>query len=122
MFGGGGGRGECRRGGGDDVGLVGMRPRGVPLASRLAAAIEEFEGQAVPVGILDIGLYRDDIPAMDLGPQIRPTELPTDIHGRRVVLVDDVLYTGRSIRAAPDALIDFGRPARIQFAGLVDRG
>ena len=112
---------ERNRGVGDLV-LVGMRTRGVPLASRLAAAIQEFEGQAVPVGALDIGLYRDDIPAMDLRPQIRPTELPTDIHGKRVVLVDDVLYTGRSLRAALDALIDFGRPASIQLAVLVDRG
>jgi len=108
----------------DDVVLVGMRTRGVPLASRLAAAIQEFESAQgrVPVGALDIGLYRDDIPAMELRPQIRPTELPTDIHGKRVVLVDDVLYTGRSIRAALDALIDFGRPASIQLAVLVDRG
>jgi pyrimidine operon attenuation protein/uracil phosphoribosyltransferase len=112
---------ERNRGVGDLV-LVGMRTRGVPLASRLAAAIQEFEGQAVPVGALDIGLYRDDIPAMELRPQIRPTELPTDIHGKRVVLVDDVLYTGRSLRAALDALIDFGRPASIQLAVLVDRG
>jgi len=111
-----------RNRGPDDLVLVGMRTRGVPLASRLAAAIQEFEGQAVPVGALDIGLYRDDIPAMDLRPQIKPTELPTDIHGKRVVLVDDVLYTGRSIRAALDALIDFGRPASIQLAVLVDRG
>jgi len=106
----------------DDLVLVGMRTRGVPLAARLASAIQEFEGQAVPVGALDIGLYRDDIPAMDLRPQIKPTELPTDIHGKRVVLVDDVLYTGRSLRAALDALIDFGRPASIQLAVLVDRG
>ncbi len=106
----------------DDVVLVGMRTRGVPLASRLAAAILEFERQSVPVGALDIGLYRDDIPALELTPQIKPTELPTDIHGKRVVLVDDVLYTGRSIRAALDALIDFGRPASIQLAVLVDRG
>ncbi len=106
----------------DGVVLVGMRTRGVPLAERLAAAIQEFEQRAVPVGVLDIGLYRDDIPAMDLRPQIRPTELPTDIHGKRLVLVDDVLYTGRSIRAALDALIDFGRPASIQLAVLVDRG
>jgi pyrimidine operon attenuation protein/uracil phosphoribosyltransferase len=106
----------------DDLVLVGMRTRGVPLASRLAEAIQEFEGRPVPVGALDIGLYRDDIPAMDLRPQIRPTELPTDIHGKRVVLVDDVLYTGRSIRAALDALIDFGRPASIPLAVLVDRG
>ena len=105
-----------------DLILVGMRTRGVPLAQRIADAIREFEGATVPVGALDIGLYRDDIPAMDLHPQIKPTELPTDIHGKRVVLVDDVLYTGRSIRAALDALIDFGRPASIQLAVLVDRG
>ena len=106
----------------DDVFLVGMRTRGVPLAERLAAAIREFEGRDVPVGTLDIGLYRDDIPAMELRAQIKPTELPADLDGKRIVLVDDVLYTGRSIRAALDALIDFGRPAAIQLAVLVDRG
>ncbi len=106
----------------DGLVLVGMRTRGVPLAQRLADAIQEFEGQAVPVGALDIGLYRDDIPYLELHPQIKPTELPTDIAGKRVVLVDDVLFTGRSIRAALDALIDFGRPASIQLAVLVDRG
>ncbi|MBI2912990.1 MAG: bifunctional pyr operon transcriptional regulator/uracil phosphoribosyltransferase PyrR, partial [Chloroflexi bacterium] len=106
----------------EGVVLVGMRTRGVPLAHRLAGAIQEFEGEAVPVGALDIGLYRDDIPYLDIGPRIQPTELPTDIAGKRVVLVDDVLYTGRSIRAALDALIDFGRPASIQLAVLVDRG
>ncbi len=106
----------------DNVVLVGMRTRGVPLARRLADAIQEFERETVPVGVLDIGLYRDDIPYRELRPQIRPTDLPTDIDGKRVVLVDDVLYTGRSIRAALDALIDFGRPASIQLAVLVDRG
>ena len=105
-----------------DVVLVGMRTRGVPLAQRLAAAIQEFEGEAVPIGALDIGLYRDDIPQMVLKARIQPTEMPTDIDGKRVVLVDDVLYTGRSIRAALDALTDFGRPANIQLAVLVDRG
>src|SRR5438445_13262412 len=99
-----------------------MRTRGVPHAQRLAAAIQEFEGQAVPVGSLDIGLYRDDITSMELRPRIHPTEMPTDVDGRRVILVDDVLYTGRSIRAALDALTDFGRPAAIQLAVLVDRG
>ncbi len=106
----------------EGVVLVGMRTRGVPLAHRLAGAIQEFEGEAVPVGTLDIGLYRDDIPSLELRPRIRSTELPTDIDGKRLVLVDDVLYTGRSIRAALDALIDFGRPASIQLAVLVDRG
>ncbi|MCJ7510635.1 MAG: bifunctional pyr operon transcriptional regulator/uracil phosphoribosyltransferase PyrR [Dehalococcoidia bacterium] len=106
----------------DDLVLVGMRTRGVPLAARLAQRIAEFEGREVPVGALDIGLYRDDISYLDLKPQLKPTEIPTDIAGRRVVLVDDVLFTGRSIRAALDALIDFGRPQQIQLAVLVDRG
>ena len=104
------------------VALVGMHTRGVPLARRLADAIREFEGDSVPVGELDIGLYRDDIPSLELGPRLQRTELPVDIDGLRVVLVDDVLYTGRSIRAAMDALTDFGRPAGIQLAVLVDRG
>ena len=102
--------------------IVGMRTRGVPLAIRLAQRITEFEGQPVPVGALDIGLYRDDISYLDLKPQLKPTEIPTDIAGKVVVLVDDVLFTGRSIRAALDALIDFGRPRHIQLAVLVDRG
>jgi pyrimidine operon attenuation protein/uracil phosphoribosyltransferase len=105
-----------------DVVLVGMRTRGVPLAARLAQHIADFEGREVPVGALDIGLYRDDISYLDLKPQLKPTEIPTDIAGKRVVLVDDVLFTGRSIRAALDALIDFGRPQHIQLAVLVDRG
>lgn len=102
--------------------LVGMRTRGVPLAQRLATAIREFEGEDVPVGALDIGLYRDDLPARGTRVEIQPTELPQDIADQRVVLVDDVLFTGRSIRAALDALIDYGRPQRIQLAVLVDRG
>ena len=102
--------------------LVGMRTRGVPLAQRLAATIREFEGEDVPVGALDIGLYRDDLPARGTRIEIKPSELPQDIADKRVVLVDDVLYTGRSIRAALDALIDYGRPQRIQLAVLVDRG
>jgi pyrimidine operon attenuation protein/uracil phosphoribosyltransferase len=99
-----------------------MRTRGVPLAQRIAAAIREFEGDNVPVGALDIGLYRDDLPARGTRVEIKPSELPGDIADKRVVLVDDVLYTGRSIRAALDALIDYGRPQRIQLAVLVDRG
>ena len=102
--------------------LVGMRTRGVPLAQRLAEALEEFEGQTVPVGALDIGLYRDDLSQQGLRPQIKPSDIPTDVAGKRVVLVDDVLFTGRSIRAALDALVDFGRPAQVQVAVLVDRG
>ena len=104
------------------VALIGMHTRGVPLARRLAEAIREFEGESVPVGELDIGLYRDDIPSLELRPQLQRTEMPVDIDGWRAVLVDDVLYTGRSIRAAMDALTDFGRPASIQLAVLVDRG
>jgi len=106
----------------NDLVLVGMRTRGVPLATRLAQRTADFEGRGVPVGALDIGLYRDDISYLDLKPELKPTEIPTDIAGKRVVLVDDVLFTGRSIRAALDALIDFGRPQHIQLAVLVDRG
>lgn len=102
--------------------LIGMRTRGVPLAERIAAAIKEFEGREVPVGALDIGLYRDDIGSIDTAPRIQPSDLPTDVDGKTVILVDDVLYTGRSIRAALDALIDYGRPAAIQLAVVVDRG
>jgi pyrimidine operon attenuation protein/uracil phosphoribosyltransferase len=105
-----------------DLILVGMRTRGVPLAQRIAEAIRSFESEDVPVGALDIGLYRDDLPARGIDVEIKPSEMPEDIADRRVVLVDDVLYTGRSIRAALDALIDFGRPQRIQLAVLVDRG
>ncbi|MEX1255824.1 MAG: bifunctional pyr operon transcriptional regulator/uracil phosphoribosyltransferase PyrR [Dehalococcoidia bacterium] len=105
-----------------DLILVGMRTRGVPLAQRIANVIREFEGEDVPVGALDIGLYRDDLPARGTGVEIKPSELPEDIADKRVVLVDDVLYTGRSLRAALDALIDYGRPQRIQLAVLVDRG
>ena len=111
-----------RNSGAEAVVLVGMRTRGVPLAERLAEAIQEFEGESVPVGALDIGLYRDDIASMELRPRIQRTEMPADIDGKRVVIVDDVLYTGRSIRAALDALTDFGRPRDIQLAVLVDRG
>ncbi len=103
-----------------NVVLVGMRTRGVPLANRLAAAIGEIENESVPVGALDIGLYRDDIASR--APHVQPTDLPVAMDGRTVILVDDVLFTGRSIRAALDALTDFGRPAAIQLAVLVDRG
>lgn len=104
-----------------DLVFVGIETRGVPLAKRIAASIAHFEGEEVPLGTLDIGLYRDDLDDMGLV-QIKPSDIPTNIAGKRVVLVDDVLYTGRSIRAALDALISYGRPGRIQLAVLVDRG
>ncbi len=105
-----------------DLVFVGMRTRGVPLAHRLAGAIAGFEGEDIPVGSLDIGLHRDDLAERGADVLIQPSDIPTDIRGKRVVIVDDVLYTGRSIRAALDALIDYGRPQRIQLAVLVDRG
>lgn len=101
--------------------LVGLLSRGYPLAQRLAKAIADFEGVRVPVGSLDIGLYRDDVTTRSAPPPLRPSSLP-NIDGATVVLVDDVLFTGRSVRAAMDALIDFGRPARVRLAVLVDRG
>jgi len=109
--------------GAEDVVLVGMRTRGVPLARRIADIIEDFEGIPVPVGALDISLHRDDIAPSDLESANHSlTEIPVGIIDRRVILVDDVLYTGRSIRAAMDALIDLGRPSTIQLAVLIDRG
>jgi pyrimidine operon attenuation protein/uracil phosphoribosyltransferase len=104
-----------------DLVFVGMRTRGVPLAQRLASAIAAFEGVDVPVGSLDVGFYRDDLTERGPSVNIQPSDLP-EIAGKRVVLVDDVLYTGRTVRAALDALIDYGRPGRIQLAVLVDRG
>jgi len=105
-----------------DVVLVGMQTRGVPLAKRLAASIREIDGFTVPTGSLDISLYRDDISLRPLKPVAHPTDIPVDITDKHVVLVDDVFYTGRSIRAAMDAIMDFGRPKTIQLAVLVDRG
>jgi pyrimidine operon attenuation protein/uracil phosphoribosyltransferase len=105
-----------------DVVLVGMRTRGVPLAKRLAATIQSFESVSVPVGALDIGLYRNDISSLESNSTMQGTDIPTDITGKQVILVDDVLYTGRSIRAAMDALMDLGRPESIQLAVLIDRG
>ena len=102
--------------------LVGMHTRGVPLATRLAANIENFAGVSIPVGALDISLYRDDLSSLDPQPTVQHTDIPLDIEGKSIVLVDDVLYTGRSIRAAMDALIDLGRPQLIQLAVLIDRG
>jgi len=102
--------------------LVGIRKRGVPLAERIASAVEQFEGESVPVGALDITLYRDDIQMISSNPVVGKTEINEDINDRVVVLVDDVLFTGRTVRAALDELIDFGRPRAIQLAVLIDRG
>jgi pyrimidine operon attenuation protein/uracil phosphoribosyltransferase len=102
--------------------LVGMQTRGVPLAKRLALTIKQLENIEVPVGSLDISLYRDDLSNLHLKPVVQRTEVPTDVTGKHIVLVDDVFYTGRSIRAAMDAIMDLGRPQTIQLAVLVDRG
>jgi len=102
--------------------LVGVRTRGVPLARRLARLVAEAGAPPPPVGALDITLYRDDLTTVAPQPVLRGTEIPGSIDGRTVVLVDDVLYTGRTVRAALDEIIDFGRPARIKLAVLVDRG
>jgi pyrimidine operon attenuation protein / uracil phosphoribosyltransferase len=110
-----------RNQGADDVVLVGLYTRGVVLAHRLAASIQEFEGVSVPVGTLDASFFRDDIGLRPVHP-VGPTEVPTDVTGKVVVLVDDVLYTGRTIRAALNALVDIGRPRSVQLAVLVDRG
>jgi pyrimidine operon attenuation protein/uracil phosphoribosyltransferase len=102
--------------------LVGIRTRGVFLAHRLRDCIEKIESKKLPVGALDITLYRDDLTRVAAGPKVHKTEIDFDISGQAVVLIDDVLYSGRTIRAALDALIDFGRPKSIQLAVLIDRG
>jgi pyrimidine operon attenuation protein / uracil phosphoribosyltransferase len=114
---------ERNRGVGD-VALIGVRSRGVPLARRLARALKDITGDDVPTGALDITLYRDDLMRHAVGPQplVRKTEIPFTIDDRTIILVDDVLYTGRTTRAALDALIDYGRPKAIQLVALVDRG
>ncbi|MBA2341502.1 MAG: bifunctional pyr operon transcriptional regulator/uracil phosphoribosyltransferase PyrR [Pyrinomonadaceae bacterium] len=106
----------------DDLYLIGIRRRGVPLAERLADKINDLEATRPPVGILDITLYRDDLSTVGANPIVNRTELPISVENRNIVLVDDVLYTGRTIRAALDQLIDFGRPRRVQLAVLIDRG
>lgn len=106
----------------DNVALIGIRRRGGPLAVRLAKRIEEIEGVKVPVGILDITLYRDDLTTLAAQPQVHRTEVFFNINDLNIILVDDVMYTGRTVRAAMDALIDLGRPRSIQLAVLVDRG
>jgi pyrimidine operon attenuation protein / uracil phosphoribosyltransferase len=111
-----------RNKGADDLVLVGVCSGGVPLARCLREKIQAIEGVDVPVGSVDITLYRDDLSKTVFQPQLKRTDIPFSIDGRKVVLVDDVLYTGRTIRAAMDALIDFGRPSCIQLAVLIDRG
>lgn len=111
-----------RNRGGEDIALVGIAARGDDLARRLGAEIERIEGVRLPVGVLDITFYRDDIGMRAEAPEVHETRIPFDIAGKTVVLVDDVLFTGRTIRAAMDALVDFGRPRAIQLAVLVDRG
>jgi pyrimidine operon attenuation protein / uracil phosphoribosyltransferase len=108
--------------GAGDLFLVGIRRRGVPLAERMANKIADLEGYRPPVGVLDITLYRDDLSTVGAKPVVNRTDLPGDIENRNIVLIDDVLYTGRTIRAALDQLIDFGRPRRVQLAVLIDRG
>jgi len=105
-----------------DLVILGIRTKGVHLARRIAEYIESSEGVKVPFGILDITLYRDDLQNTTVQPGIGRTELPFDVTGKIVVIVDDVLYTGRTIRAALDEIIDFGRPSRILLAALIDRG
>jgi pyrimidine operon attenuation protein/uracil phosphoribosyltransferase len=111
-----------RNKGTQDLVIVGIRRRGVPLAQRIRAMIQEFEEAQIPIGSLDITLYRDDLQTIAQHPVVRTTDIPVDIGGKTVVLVDDVLYTGRTVRAALDALMDMGRPSAIQLAVLIDRG
>lgn len=111
-----------RNKGSKEIVMVGIRTGGVFLAQRLGKKMKEIEGESIPIGDLDITLYRDDLSKKKESPLLKKTEIPFDISGRRVVLIDDVLYTGRTIRAAMDGLIDFGRPEQIQLAVLIDRG
>ena len=106
----------------DDLVLIGIKSRGVPLAHRLSEKIEKIEGKRLPVGQLDITLYRDDLSPKSYEPDVKGLEVDFVIDGKIVILVDDVIYTGRTVRAAMDAIIDFGRPSAIQLAVLVDRG
>lgn len=106
----------------DKLAFVGVRQRGVPLAQRLTRKIRDIEGIEVPVGILDISLYRDDLSTIAMQPVVNATEIPFEVTGRDIILTDDVLYTGRTTRAALDALFDHGRPARVQLLALIDRG
>ncbi|HVN04790.1 MAG TPA: bifunctional pyr operon transcriptional regulator/uracil phosphoribosyltransferase PyrR [Bryobacteraceae bacterium] len=106
----------------DRLAFIGIRRRGVPLAQRLARKIEALENRVIPVGILDINLYRDDLTTVDIKPVVSATEISFPVQGKDIILMDDVLYTGRTIRAALDALFDHGRPARVHLLVLIDRG
>ena len=106
----------------DKLAFIGIRRRGVPLAQRLARKIESLEKREMPVGILDINLYRDDLTTVDIKPVVSATDIPFSVQGKDIILMDDVLYTGRTIRAALDALFDHGRPSRVQLLVLIDRG
>jgi pyrimidine operon attenuation protein / uracil phosphoribosyltransferase len=106
----------------DKLAFIGIRRRGVPLAQRLASKINELERRDIPVGILDINLYRDDLTTVAVTPVVNATEINFPVTGKDIILTDDVLYTGRTIRAALDALFDHGRPARVQLLALIDRG
>jgi pyrimidine operon attenuation protein / uracil phosphoribosyltransferase len=108
--------------GGHNLGLVGIKRRGVPLAERLAALIGGIEKRSIDTGVLDINFYRDDLSTRDVRPVVNPGAIGFDIVGRNIILVDDVLYTGRTARAALDALFDHGRPQRVRLAVLIDRG
>ncbi len=106
----------------DRLAFIGIRRRGVPLAQRLASKIQNLESRTIPVGILDINLYRDDLSTVSVAPVVNATEIPFPVTGKDIILTDDVLYTGRTVRAALDALFDHGRPARVQLLVLIDRG
>src|SRR3954454_9555368 len=106
----------------DKLAFIGILRRGGPLAQRLSAQIQPLENRKVPVGILDINLYRDDLSTVGVAPVVNNTDIPFSVAGREIILMDDVLYTGRTIRAALDALFDKGRPARVQLLALIDRG
>ena len=108
--------------GAKDLYIVGIRRRGVPLAEKIVSKIEQLEGEKPLYGIIDITLYRDDLSTVGANPIVNRTELDADIENKKIILVDDVLYTGRTIRAAMDQLMDFGRPNRVQLAVLIDRG
>ena len=111
-----------KNGGGESLALVGIRRRGVPLAERLGKMVSRIESQQVPVGALDITFYRDDLSTLGPRPLVKESEIGFDIEGKRIVLVDDVLFTGRTIRAAMEALFAYGRPQRVQLCVLIDRG